>query len=222
MSSAKTPWPWSILHSSKGWRICGVVSWRRGKTRIPAAPPHHLAALAPPRGYMAMTLLLIVLAVPLLAEGSSQQAHSLSPAPREVKALPERDLAHEVQTILSLKCAECHGARVARPKGKFGNVEDLKQLTGFPHFVRPFPRFRRGVGCCRIPPCSCAHSRASHSPLMRRGCHRVYRRTPSGRGRRNKPRVTGAGAHPHRQGWRHRARCRQQAHPKVCYALRSG
>lgn len=85
-----------------------------------------------------MTLLLIALTLPLLAEDSSERAYSPSPALRQAKALPERDLAHEVQTILSLKCAECHGARLARPKGKFGNVEDLKQLTGIRHLVRPF------------------------------------------------------------------------------------
>jgi uncharacterized membrane protein len=85
-----------------------------------------------------MTLLLIVLTLPLLAEGSSQRPHSPSPAPHEAKALPERDLASEVRTILSLKCAECHGAHLARPKGKFGNVEDLKQLTGIPNLMRPF------------------------------------------------------------------------------------
>jgi uncharacterized membrane protein len=85
-----------------------------------------------------MTLLSIALILPLLAQGSSQRAYNSSPAPREVQVLPERDLAHEVQTILSLKCAECHGARLARPKGKFGNVEDLKQLRGIPDLVRPF------------------------------------------------------------------------------------
>jgi uncharacterized membrane protein len=87
---------------------------------------------------MPMTLLLIALPFPLLAEDSSQRPYSPSPAPRQANALPGRDLAHQVQTILSLKCAECHGARLARPKGKFGNVEDLKQLTGIPNLVRPF------------------------------------------------------------------------------------
>ena len=85
-----------------------------------------------------MTLILIALTLPLLAEGSSQAGYSPRRLPKTPRLRRSRILPPEVRTILSLKCAECHGARLTRPKGKFGNVEDLKRVTSDPNVVVPF------------------------------------------------------------------------------------
>ena len=54
------------------------------------------------------------------------------------KALPEGVVeAGKVETIFREKCADCHGAQLARPKGKFGYVLDLKRIAGNTDYVVP-------------------------------------------------------------------------------------
>jgi hypothetical protein len=49
-----------------------------------------------------------------------------------------RDLASEVRDVFAAKCAGCHGAVLARPKGRFGYVLDLARVAGNPEMVVPF------------------------------------------------------------------------------------
>jgi mono/diheme cytochrome c family protein len=51
-------------------------------------------------------------------------------------AQPEDPGAH-VRGILATKCGQCHGVKVAHPKGKFGFVTDLKRLAADPDYVVP-------------------------------------------------------------------------------------
>src|SRR5216684_2416336 len=66
---------------------------------------------------------------------------SLCHGPAAVSAAEtERDLASEVRSIFSAKCAGCHGPNLARPKGRFGYVLDLGRVAGNPEIVVPsFP-----------------------------------------------------------------------------------
>jgi uncharacterized membrane protein/mono/diheme cytochrome c family protein len=58
--------------------------------------------------------------------------------PTAVSALAgERDLATEVRSVFSAKCAGCHGPNLARPKGRFGYVLDLGRLARDPEKVIP-------------------------------------------------------------------------------------
>jgi mono/diheme cytochrome c family protein len=54
-------------------------------------------------------------------------------------ASPEegQKLAAEVRAVFAARCARCHGPDVARPKGRFGYVLDLKRLAGDPEKVVP-------------------------------------------------------------------------------------
>jgi uncharacterized membrane protein len=83
-------------------------------------------------------MLLIALILPSAALGSPNRAASPSSAPREKTTWRGRDLAAEVRTILTLKCTECHRAALRRPKGRFGNVEDLRRVAGDRKLVVPF------------------------------------------------------------------------------------
>jgi uncharacterized membrane protein len=87
---------------------------------------------------MPMALILLALTLPLGAEGSSPEAYRPAPAPPDAKAAAAQNLPTAVRTILSLKCAQCHGAHLTRPKGKFGQVEDLQRVAGDPKVVVPF------------------------------------------------------------------------------------
>ncbi len=49
----------------------------------------------------------------------------------------ERDLATEVRSVFSAKCAGCHGPNLAKPKGRFGYVLDLERLARDPEKVIP-------------------------------------------------------------------------------------
>jgi uncharacterized membrane protein len=52
----------------------------------------------------------------------------------------ERDLASEVRAVFSAKCTGCHGPNLAKPKGRFGYVLDLKRVAGNREMVVPsFP-----------------------------------------------------------------------------------
>jgi uncharacterized membrane protein/mono/diheme cytochrome c family protein len=92
----------------------------------------------PSRGSIPMTLILFALMLPDLDKGSSQRAHGFSPSLQERTTGQEGDLASQMRTVFSVKCAECHGANLARPKAKFGYVEDLKRLAANPKLVVPF------------------------------------------------------------------------------------
>ncbi len=57
-------------------------------------------------------------------------------APVVPQALPEGEVeARKVEAIFREKCADCHGAQLARPKGKFGYVLDLKRVAGNTDYV---------------------------------------------------------------------------------------
>jgi mono/diheme cytochrome c family protein len=48
-----------------------------------------------------------------------------------------RDLGGEVRTVFAVRCAGCHGADLAKPKGRFGYVLDLRRLGANPEMVIP-------------------------------------------------------------------------------------
>jgi uncharacterized membrane protein/mono/diheme cytochrome c family protein len=52
-------------------------------------------------------------------------------------APPVRDLGAEVRNIFATKCAVCHGPDLAKPKGRFGYVLDLRRVAGNPEMVIP-------------------------------------------------------------------------------------
>src|ERR1700680_4980726 len=52
----------------------------------------------------------------------------------------QRDFASETRSIFAAKCAGCHGAALAKPKGRFGYVLDLARVAANPEIVIPsFP-----------------------------------------------------------------------------------
>jgi uncharacterized membrane protein len=52
----------------------------------------------------------------------------------------EHNLASEARSVFSAKCAGCHGPNLAKPKGRFGYVLDLKRVAGNREMVVPsFP-----------------------------------------------------------------------------------
>jgi uncharacterized membrane protein len=57
----------------------------------------------------------------------------VQPAPAEEKLR----LASEVHRIFEAKCIDCHGAHLAKPKGKFGYVLDLSRVGKNPKYVEP-------------------------------------------------------------------------------------
>jgi uncharacterized membrane protein len=63
-----------------------------------------------------------------------------APAKKPAKG-PSKDeklrLAADVSMIFEAKCADCHGAHLPKPKGKFGYVLDLKRVAENPDYVVP-------------------------------------------------------------------------------------
>src|SRR5258705_9130695 len=52
----------------------------------------------------------------------------------------ERDLASQTRSLFAAKCAGCHGANLAKPRGRFGYVLDLARVAANPEMVVPsFP-----------------------------------------------------------------------------------
>jgi uncharacterized membrane protein len=51
--------------------------------------------------------------------------------------LPARDIGREVLGVFAAKCADCHGADLPKPKGRFGYILDLKRLAGDTEKVIP-------------------------------------------------------------------------------------
>src|ERR1700678_3903139 len=50
---------------------------------------------------------------------------------------PVQDLGAEVRGVFAAKCAGCHGPDLAKPKGRFGYVLDLRRMAGNPEMVIP-------------------------------------------------------------------------------------
>jgi mono/diheme cytochrome c family protein/uncharacterized membrane protein len=50
---------------------------------------------------------------------------------------PTRDIGSEVRGVFATKCAGCHGPDLAKPKGRFGYVLDLRRVAGNPELVIP-------------------------------------------------------------------------------------
>ena len=50
---------------------------------------------------------------------------------------PVRDLGGEVRDVFATKCAGCHGPDLAKPKGRFGYVLDLRRVAANPEMVIP-------------------------------------------------------------------------------------
>lgn len=48
------------------------------------------------------------------------------------------DPGAQARAIFAVRCVKCHGADVARPKGKFGYVLDLKRVAANPKLIVPF------------------------------------------------------------------------------------
>lgn len=51
--------------------------------------------------------------------------------------LPVRDIGGEARRVFAAKCAGCHGPDVAKPKGRFGYVLDLRRVAANPEMVIP-------------------------------------------------------------------------------------
>src|SRR5882672_5752535 len=66
----------------------------------------------------------------------------LAASARAADSIPggQRDLATEVRAVFAAKCAGCHGPNLAKPKGRFGYILDLKRVAGNREMVVPsFP-----------------------------------------------------------------------------------
>src|SRR4051794_24328929 len=74
----------------------------------------------------------VLLLILLLASGSRMA----SAAPPVSKA-DQLQLSADVRGIFEAKCLDCHGPELARPKGKFGYVLDLKRLAANPKHIVP-------------------------------------------------------------------------------------
>ncbi len=79
-------------------------------------------------------LLLLFLAVLPMAGERAFSAPAKAPAKAAGKEEKLR-LAAEVSRIFEAKCADCHGAHLPKPKGKFGYVLDLKRVAENSEYV---------------------------------------------------------------------------------------
>ena len=71
----------------------------------------------------------------VLFAGSICFATGEVPSLTNVPALSVPALATQVHTIFQARCTECHGADLAKPKGKFGYVLDLARVAANPKMV---------------------------------------------------------------------------------------
>ena len=78
---------------------------------------------------LALTFILLV--------GSAWNAGAEEPSPQNVPPSPIPALASQVHAIFQARCTQCHGADLARPKGKFGYVTDLARVAANPKMVVP-------------------------------------------------------------------------------------
>jgi uncharacterized membrane protein/mono/diheme cytochrome c family protein len=51
---------------------------------------------------------------------------------------PVPTIGNEVREVFATRCAACHGPKLAKPKGRFGYVLDLKRLAANPEMVIPY------------------------------------------------------------------------------------
>jgi mono/diheme cytochrome c family protein/uncharacterized membrane protein len=56
---------------------------------------------------------------------------------RAAASAAKEDLASQVLSVFSAKCAGCHGPNLAKPRGRFGYVLDLARVAGNPEMVIP-------------------------------------------------------------------------------------
>jgi len=59
-------------------------------------------------------------------------------APLLGDAEPAPTLDEQVLAIFEDRCVMCHGPQVARPKGKFGYITDLRRVAANPEYIVPF------------------------------------------------------------------------------------
>ena len=50
---------------------------------------------------------------------------------------PLKDIASDVRGVFAAKCAGCHGSDLAKPRGRFGYVLDLRRVAANPEMVVP-------------------------------------------------------------------------------------
>ena len=50
---------------------------------------------------------------------------------------PVRDIGGEVRGVFATRCAGCHGPDLAKPKGRFGYVLNLRRIAANPEMVIP-------------------------------------------------------------------------------------
>lgn len=89
---------------------------------VPDNPPYTL--------HMALRTLLALLILPMFTAGAFGQAPPATPSGGA------GSLAAQVLQIFTAHCTQCHGADLAKPKGKFGYVTDLPRLVA-DHQVEP-------------------------------------------------------------------------------------
>jgi uncharacterized membrane protein/mono/diheme cytochrome c family protein len=81
----------------------------------------------------AFVLSLVLLAVCALGAENGQLVATPSISTRPTDS--PQALADQVHTIFAVKCVECHGADLGRPKGKFGYVLDLARVAANPKMI---------------------------------------------------------------------------------------
>jgi uncharacterized membrane protein/mono/diheme cytochrome c family protein len=79
-------------------------------------------------------LCLSILMCFLAAFAQAAQVAQVAPG-ATVTLQEEQRLAANVRDIFEAKCNDCHGAQLARPKGKFGYVLDLQRMADNPDYV---------------------------------------------------------------------------------------
>jgi uncharacterized membrane protein len=73
----------------------------------------------------------------VLLAGSVWNVAAEESSPPAVPPSPIPALASQVHAIFQARCTQCHGADLARPKGKFGYVLDLARVAANPKMVVP-------------------------------------------------------------------------------------
>jgi uncharacterized membrane protein/mono/diheme cytochrome c family protein len=72
-----------------------------------------------------------------LLVGSTSYAGAEEPSTQTVASSSVPALAIQVHNIFQAHCTQCHGADLAKPKGKFGYVLDLARVAANPKMVAP-------------------------------------------------------------------------------------
>ncbi|MEQ1842751.1 MAG: c-type cytochrome domain-containing protein, partial [Verrucomicrobiales bacterium] len=79
----------------------------------------------------------LALVLALIGIGSGVAAPAGKPDDKKAIKAEKVKLAADVYKIFEAKCADCHGAHLPKPKGKFGYVLDLKRMAENPKYVVP-------------------------------------------------------------------------------------